>query len=187
MTKNVHKTPTKRKRGKWAGRWRGREDALLAHRETTRVEARLLSLKEVTGKRCTSPEDVFRMCKGFAGMKREAFFTITLTAKNRCIDLHLTALGTVDECIVYPREIFRPALVDSASAIIVVHNHPSGDPAPSEDHDLRTTHDLAMIGRLLGVKVLDHVVIGCGRKTYVSMAEADLYDFDNARPKRGAA
>jgi DNA repair protein RadC len=79
----------------------------------------------------------------------------------------------LDASVVHPREVFRPAISESAAAIILVHNHPSGDPAPSrEDRDV--TEQLSAAGRLIGIAVLDHVVVGDGR--YVSFVEMGLLD-----------
>ena len=79
--------------------------------------------------------------------------------------------GLLDASLVHPREVFRPALAANAAAVVLVHNHPSGDPTPSDD-DYAVTVQLMEAGRLLDVPVHDHVVIGRGR--YVSFAEASL-------------
>jgi DNA repair protein RadC len=74
----------------------------------------------------------------------------------------LLTIGTLDTILVHPREVFRGAIVAAASAIIVMHNHPSGEPEPSES-DIRITRDLIRAGQLLKIEVLDHVIIGNGR------------------------
>jgi DNA repair protein RadC len=80
----------------------------------------------------------------------------------------LLTRGTLDASLVSPREVFRLAVVEGAAAIILAHNHPSGDPAPSPD-DRAVTRQIAEAGRALGIPVLDHVILGDGR--YVSLAE----------------
>jgi DNA repair protein RadC len=81
--------------------------------------------------------------------------------------------GILDASVVHPREVFRAAITESAAAVILVHNHPSGDPTPSPE-DRAVTLQLAAAGRTLGIPVLDHVVVGDGR--FVSFVEAGLLD-----------
>ena len=93
---------------------------------------------------------------------REEFHIITLDTKHQVIDTHQISIGTLDASLVHPREVFRPAIKDAASAIILVHNHPSGDPTPSpEDHQV--TRRLETAGENLGIDVLDHIVLGAFR------------------------
>src|SRR5256886_938454 len=79
--------------------------------------------------------------------------------------------GTLSASLVHPREVFKPAIVESAAAVILLHNHPSGDPTPSRE-DVRLTRQLVECARLLDLRLHDHVVIGRGR--YVSLAERGL-------------
>ena len=79
--------------------------------------------------------------------------------RNHYISDHLITKGILDSSIIDPREVFKPAIKNSASKIILVHNHPSGDPTPSQE-DLEVTEKIADAGELLGIKVLDHVIIG---------------------------
>ncbi|WP_436714853.1 DNA repair protein RadC [Roseiconus lacunae] len=89
---------------------------------------------------------------------QEEFHIVTLSTKHLPINTHLITRGTLDASLVHPREVFRPAIRDSASAVILVHNHPSGDSTPSrEDHQV--THRLTEAGKLLGITVLDHIVV----------------------------
>ena len=137
-------------------------------------------VKESSGKvSCRSPEDIYHEMKGCGNLAQEGFFVITLNTKNKKIDTHLCGLGLLDSCMVHPREVFRSAITDSACSIILVHNHPSGDPTPSrEDCDL--TCRLVEAGRILGIKVLDHIVIGRpdeNQPGYVSMREKNLVTF----------
>lgn len=91
--------------------------------------------------------------------RREEFHIVTLDTKNFVIDTHLVSVGTLDASLVHPREVFRPAIKDSASSIILVHNHPSGDPTPSPE-DYSVTKRLESAGENLGIDVLDHIVLG---------------------------
>ena len=82
--------------------------------------------------------------------------------KNQVIDTHQVTVGTLDASLVHPREVFRPAIKDAASSVILVHNHPSGDPTPSRE-DYAVTDRLTDSGKLLGIDILDHIVLGHGQ------------------------
>lgn len=105
-------------------------------------------------------EDVFNYFhERLKDEKQEHFYVLMLDTKNNIIGEHLVSKGILDASIVHPREVFKPAIKNSASKIILVHNHPSGDPSPSfEDKEL--TERLIKSGEEIGIKVLDHVVIG---------------------------
>jgi DNA repair protein RadC len=89
----------------------------------------------------------------------ENFQVILLNTRRRLIGVEKISQGTLDTILVHPREVFKPAIAASASAIILVHNHPSGDPTPSEA-DIKVTRDLIRAGQLLKIDVLDHVILG---------------------------
>lgn len=91
--------------------------------------------------------------------KREIFMVVMLDTRNNIIGEEVVSLGILDGALVHPREIFRPAIKNSAAKIILVHNHPSGDPSPSKE-DLKITESIIDAGRLLNISVLDHVIIG---------------------------
>jgi DNA repair protein RadC len=91
--------------------------------------------------------------------KQEEFHIVTLDTKNQVIDTHQITVGTLDASLVHPREVFKAAIKDSAASIILVHNHPSGDPTPSRA-DIDVTNRLTESGKLLGIEVLDHIVLG---------------------------
>lgn len=116
--------------------------------------------------------DVFALCgPRLRDLHQEEFRVLLLDTRHAVTREHLVTRGTLDTSLVHPREVFRLAVAECAACLILVHNHPSGDPTPSpEDRDV--TRQLADAGRLLGVEVVDHVVIGDGR--YVSFAEAGL-------------
>lgn len=139
------------------------------------------SIRESSGTvSCCAPKDIYREMADVGKLAQEAFFVITLDTKHKIINKHLCGLGLLDQCNVHARETFVYAISDNAAAVILVHNHPSGDPTPSkEDCDL--TRRLVEAGRIIGIQVIDHVVIGrpddrqCG---YVSMREAGPVNFD---------
>ena len=91
--------------------------------------------------------------------KQENFIIVLLNNRNHYISDHLITKGILDSSIIDSREVFKPAIKNSASKIILVHNHPSGDPTPSQE-DLEVTEKIADAGELLGIKVLDHVIVG---------------------------
>ena len=99
------------------------------------------------------------------------FITLLLDTKLRVIKKLTVSTGSVNQSIVHPREVFSPAIKESASAIIVIHNHPSGDPSPSPQ-DLKLTDRLVQTGEIIGIEVLDHLIIGDGK--YLSFAEQGL-------------
>jgi DNA repair protein RadC len=109
----------------------------------------------------------------------EVFQVLLLNTRRRLIgEPAKIADGTLDTILVHPREVFRPAIQASAAAIVLVHNHPSGDPAPSEA-DIKVTRDLIRAGQLLKIEVLDHVILGRATqerpKDYVSLRELGYF------------
>jgi DNA repair protein RadC len=101
-------------------------------------------------------------------LEREVFYVLLLDGKNRVQTEVRVSEGSLTAALVHPREVFAPAIRQAAAALILVHNHPSGDPTPSAE-DAAITQRLRQVGELVGIRVLDHVVIGHGR--WVSMAE----------------
>jgi DNA repair protein RadC len=101
--------------------------------------------------------------------KKETFVELCLDTKNQVIRESTVSIGSLNANIVHPREVFRFALIESAAHIIVAHNHPSGDPTPSRE-DIEITKKLTETGKIMGIDVLDHVIIGDGR--HFSMKEA---------------
>lgn len=106
-----------------------------------------------------------------AGLREERFGIVMLDTKNRLIRIETLSVGSLDSSIAHPREVFRPATVASASAVALFHNHPSGDPLPSPD-DLALTSRLAAAGKVMGIDVVDHVILGDGR--WFSFRDAGL-------------
>jgi DNA repair protein RadC len=118
------------------------------------------------------PRDVFLLLNDrIANEEQEVIVVLTLDGQHRVIAATEVTRGIVNSSLVHPREVFRFAIALGASAIIVIHNHPSGDPTPSPD-DRVVTAQLVASGELLGIPVQDHIIIGDGR--YVSFAEAGL-------------
>jgi hypothetical protein len=89
----------------------------------------------------------------------ECFVVLLLNTKHRVKGHHLVSIGTLNSTLVHPREVFRAAIICSAAAVVLMHNHPSGDPAPSQA-DVKVTHELVRAGELVRIEVLDHVIIG---------------------------
>lgn len=104
-----------------------------------------------------------------AGRKKEHFILLLLDSRHRVLRVAEISVGTLDMSVVHPRETFREAISACAAAIILAHNHPSGDPAPSQE-DLELTRRLTEAGRLLGIPVLDHLIVGA--KGYLSLRSA---------------
>jgi DNA repair protein RadC len=92
----------------------------------------------------------------------ECFVVLLLNTRRRIKGHSLISTGTLDTILVHPREVFRVAIVAAGSAVVLMHNHPSGDPTPSEA-DIKVTRDLIRAGQLLKIDVLDHVIVGYGR------------------------
>lgn len=95
----------------------------------------------------------------FRGLKKETCRLVLLNSRNRCIRTELIGTGGLTEVYLHPREVFRNAILHQAASIVLAHNHPSGDPSPSQN-DLRITQDIVRAGQLLKIEVLDHVIIG---------------------------
>jgi DNA repair protein RadC len=113
-----------------------------------------------------------------ANPMQESFWVILLNRKNRAMGRVMISLGTLTSSLAHPREVFKPAILASASAMVVAHNHPSGDPAPSSA-DIQVTRQLRDAAKILDIELLDHVVVGypesdpAGRGWY-SFREAGL-------------
>jgi DNA repair protein RadC len=102
---------------------------------------------------------------------REHFWTLMLDSQNGLVAAHEVSTGTLSASLVHPREVFGPALrVLGVASVVLIHNHPSGDATPSRE-DLSLTRQLVNAGRLLDIRVHDHVVIGNGTDAYVSLAQ----------------
>jgi DNA repair protein RadC len=136
-----------------------------------RVIAMLPLAQPATGPKIERPEQVVEYCKDLADLGQESFQVLTLTQKNQVIGRHMVSLGSLTGSLVHPREVYRPALLDNSAAVMLIHNHPSSDPQPSKD-DKALTVRLIQAGEILGIRVLDHVIIGHGQ--HYSFVEAGL-------------
>jgi len=133
------------------------------------VGKRAVAVPLTTGKRITSSEEVFRHYRPLMwDLRREIFKVILLDGKNAIIRDVTVSEGSLTLSLVHPREAFVPAVKESAAAVIFVHNHPSGDPEASPE-DRALTRRLVSVGEMIGIRVLDHVIIG--DRTYVSFAD----------------
>ena len=124
--------------------------------------------------RLTAPQQAANaFCEIIGDPDREFFATLMLDGKNRITGLHVVSEGSLNQSIVHPRETFKAAILANAAAVILAHNHPSGDTAPSrEDRDI--TRRLQEAGELLGIKVLDHVIVATDTGNYMSFTESGL-------------
>ena len=136
-----------------------------------------MQVREATTTLLRDPASAYAECADMAQLAQEAFCVMTLNAKNKLIARHLVTLGLVSSAPVHPREIFRHAISDGAEAVILAHNHPSGDPTPSAE-DLRVTRQLVDAGKVIGIRVLDHIIIGRGETPHLSIREKGLATFD---------
>jgi len=122
----------------------------------------------------TSSRPVYDVMKKEAlKLDREHFWALCLDGKNRLLGVNLVSIGCLTSAMAHPREVFKPVFLVGAAAVILVHNHPSGDPTPSRE-DRETTQRLKDVGELIGVSVLDHIIIGDGR--YTSFADEGLLE-----------
>ena len=136
-----------------------------------------LARESLARKKIDSPELVCDLIAAEMRMlHKESLRVILLDTKYHLLRIEEVSIGSVNESIAHPREVFRPAIISAAYAVIVVHNHPSGDPSPSQaDHSL--TRRLSEAAELLQIRLLDHIIIGApaeGRAAYFSFKEAGV-------------
>ena len=136
----------------------------------------LANRKELTSEKqdytITSPESVLKLVRSKIRDKaKEHFLLITLNTRNKVTSITNVSVGTLNASLVHPREVFRDAIRQSASSIVLAHNHPSGDETPSEE-DLKITKRLIEAGKIIGIEVLDHIIIG--KDSFCSFKEKAL-------------
>jgi len=137
---------------------------------------RVVLVKEKVGryelpKKIDSPERAYKAITAITSVEEEAqevFGVLILNTKHKIVAVHEVSRGALNTSIVHPREVFKPAVLHNAAAIICFHNHPSGDPEPSKD-DIETTKRLIEAGKIMGIEILDHIIVGDDR--YVSLKE----------------
>ncbi len=127
-------------------------------------------------RRLDSPEAVVELARDLLRDQdddKEHFWVVLLNAKNHYLMAHLVSTGTQSATLVQPREVLGPALREGAAALVLIHNHPSGDPAPSRE-DMRLTRQLVDAAQLVDLKIHDHVIVGNGSGAWVSFATRGL-------------
>lgn len=134
---------------------------------------RLAAFEPGEDKPLKCPQDVARLLmEEMRYLKKEHMKLILLNVKCNLISVEEISIGSLNASIVHPREIFNPAIRKSSASIIMVHNHPSGDPSPSSE-DVSITARIAEAGKLIGIELVDHIIIGDGK--YISMKEKGLF------------
>lgn len=122
--------------------------------------------------RISTPQDAFEFLRvEMEGLEQEQLRTLNLNTKNRILSAPMIYQGSVHTTVIRVGEIFRPAIIDNASGLIIAHNHPSGDPTPAPE-DAAITREIVKVGQMLDIDVVDHIVIGKGR--FVSLKERGL-------------
>jgi DNA repair protein RadC len=121
--------------------------------------------------RLCTPEAVYDHVRTMGRLGKEAFRGLYLDVKNQLVHDEIVSLGTLTMNLVHPREVFRPAILHAAVGVILVHNHPSGDPTPSPE-DLKVTRQLVQVGRIMDIEVLDHIIVT--RESFLSFRRRGL-------------
>lgn len=144
------------------------------NRYSVRLVKENTGLYDVDNTKITTPLSAYNVIQTVLDINSEAvekFGIITLNTKNMIAGIHIISIGSLNTSIVHPREVYKPAILNNAFSIVLFHNHPSGDPEPSQD-DIDTTKRLVEAGNILGIKVLDHVIVGDGK--YFSLKEKGM-------------
>lgn len=132
---------------------------------------RSLASKSGQSSSIKKPQDIFELLNNsFLDLDREYFKVVHLNTKNQVIKVETTAIGILNSSPVHPREVFKEAIKMSSAGIVLAHNHPSGDPTPSQD-DILLTNRLRNAGEILGIPVIDHIIFGDNR--YISLKERE--------------
>jgi DNA repair protein RadC len=137
---------------------------------------RIVLVKEKVGRyelprETKSPEEAYNAITTITNVQEEAqevFGILILNTKNKIVAVHEVSRGALNGSLVHPREVFKPAVLHNAAAIICFHNHPSGDPKPSRE-DAEITRRLVEAGKILGIEILDHIIVG--DEGYTSLKE----------------
>ena len=122
-------------------------------------------------KKIACPSDIVPFVRNYAVSNKEHFLMITLDGGYQIIQIHVVSVGTLNRALIHPREIFLEAIKDNATAMVLCHNHPSGDCSPSKD-DIVATRNLLEASVIMGIEILDHIIVGCDN--YYSFVENDL-------------
>ncbi len=133
---------------------------------------RISGYHNLLGYKICCSQDAYNVVKEkFLLEKKEYFYILLLDVKNRVIKECMISQGILTASLVHPREVFNPAIKESAASIILIHNHPSGDPFPSKE-DVELTEQLKRAGELMGIKVLDHIIVG--QDSYFSFVDHQM-------------
>ncbi|WP_125152610.1 RadC family protein [Clostridium rectalis] len=136
------------------------------------LSKRFRSFKSGSDYQIKAPDDVaLLVMEEMKGLKQEFLKVVMLNTKNYIINIKNIFIGTLNSSIIHPREIFKEAIKNSSSAIIMCHNHPSGDPTPSNE-DINVTYRIDQCSKLIGIDLLDHIIIGDG--VYISLKEKGI-------------
>lgn len=125
------------------------------------------------GFKINTPKDIFPHIKHYGDRKQEHFLCVSINGANEVMNIRVVSIGLVNTTQVHPREVFADPITDRASAVIVAHNHPSGDLTPSKN-DISVTQRLINAGNILGIRFLDHVIFN--KNTYLSFKEQSLIE-----------
>ena len=139
-----------------------------------KANIKFMTVREATGEPFSFPDDIYKSMQAETKIDRECVWVLHVNSRNKIIHKELVSMGTVDASLVSPREVFRRAVVEGSAAIVIVHNHPSGDSEPSMD-DIGVCNKLLEAAKILNIKVLDFIVIGTGG--YVSFMERNVGGF----------
>lgn len=118
-----------------------------------------------------NPQDIVPFIRNYAVSEKEHFLLVTLNGGHEIIQIHVVSMGTLNRTLIHPREVFSIAIKENAAALIVCHNHPSGNCTPSKD-DVAVTQNLIDVSVIMGIELLDHVIVS--RESYFSFAEHKL-------------
>ena len=131
-------------------------------------------------KKIACPSDIVPFVRNYAVSNKEHFLMITLDGGYQIIGIHVVSVGTLNRSLIHPREIFSEAIKDNATALILCHNHPSGDCTPSEE-DIAATRTLLKASEIMGIAILDHIIVSCDN--YCSFVEHDILFHNDERGK----
>jgi DNA repair protein RadC len=121
------------------------------------------------------PTEVYKLVKRYTRLRQECFLLLTLNGSHSVISVSVVGIGLANKTISHPREVFFKAINDNAVAIIICHNHPSGDTAPSEE-DKRVTSEIYKAGEVIGIRLLDHIIIS--KKGFTSLKSQGIFPWE---------
>jgi DNA repair protein RadC len=145
------------------------------HIDVVRLEVVRDKTVEYGNKRINSPEDLATLgFKLIGNADREVFLTVCLSTKNTINAVHPVSMGSLNTSVVHPREVYKLAVINNSASVAFLHNHPSGDAEPSKE-DIKVTRQLVDAGKVLGIRVLDHVIVG--DEAFYSLSDNNVCDF----------